>query len=546
MSLNEVFNYLLVPGDSSKDGVETTGKFGQGFFTVFQNASEVRVKTSTGDGMVTYLNLIPLNQDGEVVKQGEKIADVAIKREIKEEDYKGTRIEKVSNSNLAKTEIALLKDAVIKHTRFVDANEVKIICDNQQINSEAKYKIVCSIDGLGDIKLMSTNENSIVQKGLYIMPVEEELFDQVPEPIRVVLRKGLAIDIPKKMDLIKSRSDIAQREINIPIIKEEVPELSARLFFTYLANNDIPFKDLDFISYDYFDLEGHNLYQSLKDDELKQFARTLLEGEEIDKAQFQGYSQSKSQLESLVLNTPYLDYCDKKVSLIELNEIFREQVKNKTFSVKMLSTLPGDIANKLNSSYSSYKSKREPQRQENNIQQYQAPSYLERARSDFKLSSSAKEKAPVIYIIDEMRKALHEHLDIADNYQTTYYYANDGSEGHAVQGSSSSSTNLASGSFGAIAHLLSRDSISDEDRTKILENIICLDTHEAIHAVFEQPGDITHNAGFFQKQRNLLHTALKKEPKKFKLLLDSLISETNDEKRKSISNPVDICRALFT
>jgi hypothetical protein len=45
MNLKQVFNYLLVPGESSKTGANSEGMFGQGFYSTAIESKEIRVKT---------------------------------------------------------------------------------------------------------------------------------------------------------------------------------------------------------------------------------------------------------------------------------------------------------------------------------------------------------------------------------------------------------------------------------------------------------------------------------------------------------------------
>ena len=105
-------DFLLIAGCSSKgleqtlDADEFIGKFGRGFFTIFQNTKEVRIKTSNGNGKTTYVNFIPLNSNTKLCKDGDKVKDILIRIDNKDESFKGTEIQKVSNLEDQKVEVA--------------------------------------------------------------------------------------------------------------------------------------------------------------------------------------------------------------------------------------------------------------------------------------------------------------------------------------------------------------------------------------------------------------------------------------------------------
>jgi hypothetical protein len=209
MSFATVVNYLLVPGESTKrTDNRTIGAFGQGFFTILNGANKVLIKTSTGDGIVTNIELTP------VYDSSKKLIDYNVKLEQVNENFIGTKIQQFKEVDLPEMDAAFCKASVFSGGSLINAKEVGVLFSEKKINRERESLSEINIPDYGKVTIYSGNENVVTQQGLFIKNVDVEYLGDMPSAIRQELEKtGVVIDLPKKVELIRSRADIARKQV---------------------------------------------------------------------------------------------------------------------------------------------------------------------------------------------------------------------------------------------------------------------------------------------------------------------------------------------
>lgn len=251
MTTFEVFNYLLNPWKSGKSKEEwLSWMFGQGFFTLAVQCEKIKVKTSTWDGNVTYIEITPILKDS-------KIVDFDITYNIKKEDFKWTYIERV--------DIAKDFDANME-TIFAISNISKFAwnIEDVQINingkKENKWKEIFGIETLpwiDELKLCKSKDGfeKLTKDDLYISEINDRFLDFLPEEIYKKIRKDkLTLDLPHSIELVKSRNSITDFDENIELLKPYI----FKLVINYVLNEFLEWKmKFSMLPLDYFRNENY-------------------------------------------------------------------------------------------------------------------------------------------------------------------------------------------------------------------------------------------------------------------------------------------------
>ncbi|MFC1566916.1 hypothetical protein ACFL4A_03640 [bacterium] len=246
MTLWEVINLLLTPkqGDKEKAEMGFGGEFGIGFYTVFNHADAVEVRTGKENGLSHELRL-------SIIRDAQRnITDIRVEY-IKEytDKYQGTDIRMIteySQNEIIKAQIKSLGKiaGIEKVIGGASASYVQYKNDEpKQMDEKAKENIVTKYNGekietkrelLGEVRVEpygllriardidSYDKIKIEQDGLYVTD-REELLALVPAVIRrMISDKGLVIELPKRLPLVSSRNDIAYKEKNLEKIQKAV------------------------------------------------------------------------------------------------------------------------------------------------------------------------------------------------------------------------------------------------------------------------------------------------------------------------------------
>jgi hypothetical protein len=283
MNIEQVLNDLLIPDVSTKIGTGSTGLFGIGFFTVFQDADEVVIRTGKGNGIswriTTKVERFP---NGKIDKI--KIS----KLEEYNDNYKGTNIEvkkRIQSKISAYIERMGLKMRLMQYVGGVnkkiyrrDKNGIVANSEILEKTADVKYngieiteerELISEIDtNYGRMRLMLRRDKTgkytqagyIEQKGLYVSPIERSLLKYVPKELLESLseedRRSLIIEIPAGMKLTSSRGVVMQEG-------EELEKIVATAIYKWLVCEYLQKgKRLYGLSEDYFWESGATNYES--------------------------------------------------------------------------------------------------------------------------------------------------------------------------------------------------------------------------------------------------------------------------------------------
>ncbi|HVE14701.1 MAG TPA: hypothetical protein VNI01_14995, partial [Elusimicrobiota bacterium] len=217
MDFERLVNFLLLPNASTKRGErKAIGQYGHGFLTVLAGAKEVLVRTGTGDGRTLYARLVPRREGNKVVEVRATLAENA-------EAFAGTEVTWTKESSDPELDAAHLKSQAITLAGLVDERELRVDYDGAPLN-KAKEAIGRAATPRGELDLFEfPEENSVVQRGLYIKDLDEEYTRFLPALVRdILLERGIVVQLPRGLRLTRDRGDI--------VFKNDVlPELGAAL-----------------------------------------------------------------------------------------------------------------------------------------------------------------------------------------------------------------------------------------------------------------------------------------------------------------------------
>lgn len=517
MGLNEVINYLLIPNNSSK-GDEDVGKFGVGFFTIFKNAKAVNIKTSKGNGQTNYFNIKPIRN-----KQG-KIIDLDVAITVREEDYQGTSVQKIVDTAMPHMEASFAKSAFYSHGALVDADQFKLLYNEDQINHPTPLLATAALATKGILKAVDSPENALTQAGLYIKDLKDEHLKLIPKHIRKpLLRAGFSVDIPAKIDLIRSRNDIARKQELLPDLQMAVANASINAYLQLFVNGRMNFNDLP------YDFWGGARRASLRmTPAIENDINAIINGKPV--SSYEVYC-NRSNLVKLMVHMPIVDYDEKKWSLSQLVDYFMKNpdASKEGLSKKLITFLDRAMGKK----------------QEKKMYQAQAMASFGSTNttrvSDFALSSlssaeldQVKEKADAYLAFDDLLEKLYEALDAAD-VKRGYYYKISSCAAHAYQSTNFISWNM----FSAGRYVQDLSDLIQKDHNqgkfeRLLVDLISLGSHERQHNLEDAHESVTHNIEFLEKQRALIKHMVMNSDIDFNAMLQELKSNYKGDYLKPV------------
>ena len=513
MNLNEVVNYLLIPAETSKYGdEETIGKFGQGFFTVFIDAKEVHIKTSQGDGRVSLAKITPIKD------KDNAILDFKIEISESEEDFKGTTIQKIVDTDMPEVEAAFVKSSVVSYGGLLDANAINLNFRDTAVNAPRDVLAEQNIPDLGRMKIYSANENAMTQNGLFIKELDEELLDTIPENIKKIFGKlGIVVDIPPKVKLIKSRNDIARKQEVLPQLQEAMPILALRGYLQSFSQGQV---NLDNLPYDYFYADNVNFGRLEVSSQIEEDAQKITQGEALES--YEEYLKDENKLIQLLTVVPFIGVDNEKLSLQQLAIKFAQNPESVD-----IENLPANIQKKLKKSQD--KNKEQKQNLELAKKEYESTSTM--VKNDFSLPENTElmKKASVYYAYDHLFKEILKAMDSGD-VETKYYLQVGESVAHAPQDGNSIGFNL---DYLSTKLLTLADSIRDktpvesQEIQNFIKEIASTITHERQHNK-EKSADWTHNDEFFKGQRRVIANLIQNDSLKLKRIFGHIYDNFTD------------------
>ena len=496
MSLQEVLNYFLIPGETTKAGEQKTiGFFGQGLFTLFRGAKEVTIQTGQGDGTVSKLKITP------VIDQYGMTSDLNLQLEQEQGDFKGTIIEKTVEANFPSVEAAYMKNAVCTFTSLVDGNTVNINLNGTEINRPQTVLSSVEVPGVGQMTLYDAPNNVITQRGLFVKGLDKDYNSNIYDVEKLLEDRGYVLDIPSSIDLTRSRNEIARKQEVLPALQERLPLLKLQayleIFRQDIQNGHVI--QLDNLPYDYF-------YSSYSEGgKIAADAEKLKNGEPVTDV---GDYIERGNLIKLLVLLPAVTIGDRSWSLTELKEASLDN-KPPLDREENYRFLPTIIREKL------------LEGKEKVVKHFDT---MERAKKEGRIVNDfafrdwqkqpkfvadlIKNNEPAYSRMANLSGALNNLLnEMTGGKQVAtgfYYEPGSWSSAHAGQGFNRIGWNLEHWNGWPVRPFDATDS-PDQSLSEFLET----HSHEFAH-VIERTGDLTHNQSFYAKQAQVLANVIYK------------------------------------
>lgn len=505
MNLNTIVNFLLTPNESSKkEMAELTGKFGQGFFTIFDQAKEVRIKTSTGDGQVNYVTIKPITDlNGHIL-------DFSVSIIQKEEEFKGTIIQKIMSCEQPAMEAAFCKSATTSYGGLLDRKQIALNFNTKEINTQREILATTDMPEYGPLTIYQAHENAITQKGLFIKEIPSYWYNHLPDNItKAVIKAGIVIDIPPNIRLIKSRADIAKEQEILPPIKQHLGELFIKSYLELVSQGKVEFENLP---YDYFE----NTYRPQDNNQLTQDLSQLQAGNSLTSYQY--YIDNPNELTHLLTRLLPLSLQGKRLSFDQL----REKVKaDPELPIQELPTYIQTLIRQYR------KHKLQSQRVKEEYQQASGNDKQSKTivLDDHPLPDNEKfqEESATLYAYHYLANKIFEFIN-AQDVSVQYYLEAGTSIAHASQKSNIIGFNLVylEKQLPKLSEIIEQElPLSDQKVQNFLEEIILITTHERQHNL-EGSGESSHNDVFFKKQRQIIKDLIMNPATNFQTTLDHI------------------------
>lgn len=308
MTRDQVFMNLLVPQRSAWaeqigiDADEAWGEFGHGFFTIFREADEVLLQTSTGDGNITLLRMVPVREDG-IVK------DIEIEVAEQQGDFKGTQIRWRKKTPSFEAEALRARTKMGEHTEMIPAERLEVRWNGETTNGDPKL-IAEEPSPVGPIALIATTGRSKVsQNGLYIKRLPLAFRSFMPDLAWELLEShAYSFDFAPSVKLTDSRSDFIGAARVHELAAEAIGRLAVRAYAHALYEGILDYSKLP---YDFF-TEGAK-HATSTSERVQADAQKIANGESID---LEYYRTNEEAFLQLILSAPLIRVSPKLAEVL--------------------------------------------------------------------------------------------------------------------------------------------------------------------------------------------------------------------------------------
>ncbi|MCP4524181.1 MAG: hypothetical protein GY828_08235, partial [Candidatus Gracilibacteria bacterium] len=288
-----VMKYLLPIGKSGKTYAEgLNGKFGQGFFSLLIGAQEVNIKTSIGNGITTYVQIVPIYNEDNLIE------DFDIKYEFIGEEFKGTKIERVDESEGVNANFSAMfgVNNIVKYIGVVSGVDIRY--NGESINGNKEVLQEENIPGIGRLQLLNHNNiERITKNGLYVSEIKDIYLDMFPQwIIDIVKENRLTIDLPSSIDLVSSRNQIAD-ENDLIKLKPYIFKLVTKFIVNLALDGKIkiPMLPEDYFGMDYYEKTIERFHDIIH------FSKSMNNGGVINIGQMSELLKNKSNMALFLL-----------------------------------------------------------------------------------------------------------------------------------------------------------------------------------------------------------------------------------------------------
>ncbi|MEK6733352.1 MAG: hypothetical protein AABY55_06960, partial [Candidatus Omnitrophota bacterium] len=279
MDLSTIVGPLLVLDETTKIGSSILeGILGLGFYTNFVDSDEVWITTGIGDGRFFELKIEHTSDDRWVIRSFRELKGV----------YKGTRIERIKN--FKENQAPDLDAAFVDYNayRYVAAiQDTDIYYKKRRINEELKLLAEVKTS-YGDIRFYQNNSKyqRLARSLLYVeYPKSEEYFRFAPEHfLKLIRNRGITMDLPSGIPLVRTRMTVNKKEIYLPIIQKAAATACLRAMVKlYFEEGQLP----PGLSEDYFsdaeNTDERGVFKGIRED------AENINKDNLDKVDFERY-----------------------------------------------------------------------------------------------------------------------------------------------------------------------------------------------------------------------------------------------------------------
>jgi len=238
MTFEEIIQLLLVIKAGSKQGqdLDLAGIFGQGFYTLFVDYDEARIKTKINGK--AYLV---------VIKKDAKGLPLITEFTHTNEPGRGTVIEWIKNYEEEPPELDMMmfSQAVIRYTGAVQDHDIYL--NGRLIKEKIDLEVQVPVSGWtkGSVTVRVNRDHFHkrgTQRFLDTIPYESWMFDMVQPKIRHFLfARGVTVDVSLDVPLSQARQGLAVEEIYKEKIQRAVAVASLQLtVLMYLKHGQLP------------------------------------------------------------------------------------------------------------------------------------------------------------------------------------------------------------------------------------------------------------------------------------------------------------------
>jgi|GEM_PF-4058075 len=320
MTANDIFKYLFGVGASTKrDSLDFIGGRGVGFFTAFDGAENIVIKTGTAISSPTsYFRIIPKYEKDKHNKL--VIVDAEIEFYQARSYFKGFEVERTSLKSVSMIEPAIFYQEVMHHAKLIDGQDAVIFINDKRVRSTLQLLFKLNINDFGEIKIYKSTKNVVTAGGLYVSTIPKELLSMLPGMVRKqLLQQFIVIALPASTKLTRARDDFENRIAFFNTIIEPLTSALMGAFLVLFQKNFIELKELP---YDFFGAQDKVAAIQQQYPQIEEDAEKLYNGKQLEDY---SYYVDKEKLTYLFCFIRWIPFgINTKINLIELFKMYKQ------------------------------------------------------------------------------------------------------------------------------------------------------------------------------------------------------------------------------
>ncbi|MBZ0167115.1 MAG: WD40 repeat domain-containing protein, partial [Candidatus Omnitrophica bacterium] len=331
MNLFQLIRYFFPLDQSSKDFLNDTGNLGQGNYTLFADFDRVFIRTSTGDGMIHELEIVPDATLGPVIEKWEVLSG----------NEKGTEIRRIKNNTKSDPQLESLfvQEALQRFAGGItspqqrrrrgeaaDIRDVRIPYNGETFDEEIAVTASSTLGRQGGLLAVGRAEDKlsqrVIQDGIFVKEPDQKELRFVPKWLQAAFERlgGMHIALPRNIQLNIPRTGYSQEH---KFLKQLQVGVLHNILKTVLRDYVDEGLKIPGTPADYFDN-----YLTTEQTQAQEIVRLLHAGryDEIDEQSLASFIENPTRLFSLMAYLPFESQAyDGEMTLHEIRERFIEQ-----------------------------------------------------------------------------------------------------------------------------------------------------------------------------------------------------------------------------